>query len=97
MTISFPLKKKTELVGINTLIEQLSHTIMASVNGYRPRLNQNGSQFLINEYENFDYHDWLLNIVLFDWSQPFFFMFCTTVYHLSSFKRYLLSANSKKL
>ena len=27
---------------------------MTSVDGYSPRLNQNGSQFLINEYENFD-------------------------------------------
>ena len=47
-------QKKNELNGINTLIEQLSHSIMTSVDGYSPRLNQNGSQFLINEYENFD-------------------------------------------
>ena len=47
-------QKKNELNGINTLIEQLSHSIITSVDGYSPRLNQNGSQFLINEYENFD-------------------------------------------
>lgn len=47
-------QKKNELNGINTLIEQLSHSIITSVDGYLPRLNQNGSQFLINEYENFD-------------------------------------------
>lgn len=47
-------EKKNELVQINTLIQQLSQSIMASVDEYSTKLNQNGSQFLIDEYENFD-------------------------------------------